>query len=66
VLPHAAITDDVGNFFDAVGSFFGNLAAINWGPFVLGLLCFGTYLTIRSRAFYNVLRAAYPDERFGF
>jgi uncharacterized protein (TIRG00374 family) len=66
VLPHAAITDDVGNFFDAVGSFFGNLAAINWGPFVLGLLCFGTYLTIRSRAFYNVLRAAYPDESFGF
>jgi uncharacterized membrane protein YbhN (UPF0104 family) len=66
VTPTAAITDDVGKFFDAVGSFFGNLAAIRWGPFVLGLLCFGIYLTFRSRAFYNVLRAAYPEERIEF
>ena len=41
------------DFFDAVGQFFGNLADIRWVALALGLLCFGTYLTIRSRAFYN-------------
>jgi uncharacterized protein (TIRG00374 family) len=66
VTPTAAITDDVGNFFDAVGSFLGNLAAIQWVPLLLGLLCFGTYLTLRSRAFYNVMRAAYPTEKIEF
>jgi len=32
----------------------------------VALLCFGTYLTIRSRAYFHVLRAAYPTERFLF
>jgi len=56
----------IGDFFDAVGKFFDNIAAIRWGALLLGLLCFGVYLTIRSRAFYNVLRAAYPAERIEF
>ena len=56
----------VGDFFDAAGQFFSQLADIRWGALVLGLLCFGTYLTIRSRAFFNVLRAAYPTERIEF
>jgi uncharacterized membrane protein YbhN (UPF0104 family) len=56
----------VGDFFDAAGQFFSNLADIRWGALALGLLCFGTYLSIRSRAFYNVLRAAYPTERIEF
>ena len=56
----------LGDFFDAVGQFFGNLADIRWGALALGLLCFGTYLTLRSRAFFNVLRAAYPAERIEF
>jgi uncharacterized membrane protein YbhN (UPF0104 family) len=56
----------IGDFFDAVGKFFDNIAAIRWGALLLGLLCFGTYLTIRSRAFYNVLRAAYPSEKIEF
>jgi uncharacterized membrane protein YbhN (UPF0104 family) len=60
------ITAGVGDFFDAAGQFFSNLADIRWGALALGLLCFGTYLTIRSRAFYNVLRAAYPTERIEF
>jgi uncharacterized membrane protein YbhN (UPF0104 family) len=64
--PSAAITDDVSSFFDAVGKFFDNIAAISWGALLLGLLCFGTYLTLRSRAFYNVLRAAYPAEPIEF
>lgn len=65
-VPFAAIDDDVGQFFDAVGSFFDNLAAIGWGSLLLGLLCFGIYLSFRARAFFHVLRAAYPTERIEF
>src|SRR5437763_908618 len=52
------------SFFDAIDKFFSNLAAVNWGPLLLALLCYGTYLTVRSRASFHVLRAAYPNERF--
>jgi uncharacterized membrane protein YbhN (UPF0104 family) len=62
----APIFAGLGDFFDAASQFFSNLADIRWGALALGLLCFGTYLTIRSRAFYNVLRAAYPTERIEF
>jgi uncharacterized membrane protein YbhN (UPF0104 family) len=51
------------SFFDAVDEFFSSLAAVQWGPMILGLLFFGIYLTLRSRAYFNVLRAAYPDAR---
>jgi uncharacterized membrane protein YbhN (UPF0104 family) len=64
--PAPLIVAGVGDFFDAAGQFFSNLADIQWGALALGLLCFGIYLTIRSRAFYNVLRAAYPTERIEF
>jgi uncharacterized protein (TIRG00374 family) len=55
---------DIGDFFNAVDSFFSSLANIRWVTLLLGLLCFGGFLTLRSRAAYNVLRAAYPNERF--
>jgi uncharacterized membrane protein YbhN (UPF0104 family) len=61
-----AIDDDVGEFLDAVGSFFDNLASIRFGPLAIGLVSFGIYLTFRARAFFNVLRAAYPAERIEF
>jgi uncharacterized membrane protein YbhN (UPF0104 family) len=64
--PAVSIVAGIGGFFDAVGEFFNQLASISWGPLLLGLVCFGFYLTIRSRAFFNVLRAAYPAERFQF
>ncbi|MBI5106338.1 MAG: flippase-like domain-containing protein [Solirubrobacterales bacterium] len=64
--PRAAITEDVGNFLDGAGEFFSSLAEIKFGALFLALLCFGTYLTFRARAFYNVLRAAYPAERIEF
>ncbi|HEY2637018.1 MAG TPA: lysylphosphatidylglycerol synthase transmembrane domain-containing protein [Solirubrobacteraceae bacterium] len=54
---------DIGSFFDALGNFFGNLADLNWLALLLGLACFGIYLSLRSRAYFNVLRAAYPAER---
>ena len=53
-------------FFDAVGDFFSNLASIQWLALLIGLTSFIAYLTIRARAYFNVLRAAYPDERFEF
>jgi uncharacterized protein (TIRG00374 family) len=56
----------VSAFFDAVGDFFSSLASIHWLALLVGLVAFIAYLTIRSRAYFNVLRAAYPDERFEF
>ncbi len=52
------------SFFDAVGQFFSDLAAVHWAALLLGLLFFGLNLTIRSRAFFNSLRAAYPAVPF--
>jgi uncharacterized membrane protein YbhN (UPF0104 family) len=62
--PLASLGDDLSSFGDAVGSFFSSLASVQWGALVLGLACYGGYLTVRSRASFHVLRAAYPDERF--
>lgn len=56
----------IGSFFDAIGSFFDSLSRVGWGPLALGALCFVTYLTLRSRAFFNALRAAYPAETISF
>jgi uncharacterized membrane protein YbhN (UPF0104 family) len=53
-------------FFDAVGDFFNRLASIHWLALLVGLVAFVSYLAIRSRAYFNVLRAAYPEERFEF
>ena len=60
----ATLGDSFRSFFDAVEEFFANLAAVQWGSLVIALLAFGTYLTFRSRASYNILRAAYPDRDF--
>ena len=49
---------------DAVGQFFSDLAAVHWLALLLGLLFFGLNLTLRSRAFFHSLRAAYPAVRF--
>ncbi len=54
----------VGSFFDSVGEFFANLARVDWPTLLLGMTCFGIYLTLRSRAWFHVLRAAYPDRQF--
>jgi uncharacterized protein (TIRG00374 family) len=56
----------VSAFFDAVGDFFGSLASIHWGALLIGLTTFVAYLTVRARAYFHVLRAAYPDDRFEF
>src|SRR4030081_2381606 len=58
------LTPIFADFLGAVDHFFSRLAAVGWGALVLGLICFGGFLTLRSRACFNVLRAAYPTERF--
>jgi uncharacterized membrane protein YbhN (UPF0104 family) len=52
------------HFFDSVGAFFDNISAIHWAPLIAALACQGAYLSIRTRAWYNGLRAAYPNETF--
>jgi uncharacterized membrane protein YbhN (UPF0104 family) len=60
---HAPPLAGIGDFFDAVDQFLSSLAEIRWGALLIGLTSFIVYLTIRSRAYFNVLRAAYPTER---
>jgi glycosyltransferase 2 family protein len=62
----ATLGESFRSFFDAVDSFFSNLASVRLGPLVIALVCFTIYLTFRARASFNILRAAYPNERFRF
>ncbi|HEX8857304.1 MAG TPA: lysylphosphatidylglycerol synthase domain-containing protein, partial [Thermoleophilaceae bacterium] len=64
--PVGALGDSFRSFFDAVDKFFANLAHVQWGALLIALCAFGIYLTLRARASYNILRAAYPNERFPF
>jgi uncharacterized protein (TIRG00374 family) len=64
LLASTSIGHSLSLFFDAVGQFFADLAAVHWGALLLGLLFFGLNLTLRSRAFFHSLRAAYPAVRF--
>src|SRR5947209_18793303 len=46
----------------SAGTFFSQLAALSWGPLLLGLALYAGYLTLRSRALFGALGAAYPGE----
>jgi uncharacterized membrane protein YbhN (UPF0104 family) len=65
-LPLASLGDSFSSFFDAVGDFGSNLAAVRWGSLALGLAAFAVYMTLRARASFHILRAAYPNERILF
>lgn len=60
----AELGDSFRAFFDAAAQFFENLAAIKWLALIAALVCQGLYLTLRTRAWYNAMRAAYPREQF--
>ena len=59
-----SLSESLHAFFEAVGHFLADLAAVHWGALVLGLAFFGLNLTLRSRAYFHSLRAAYPRVRF--
>jgi uncharacterized membrane protein YbhN (UPF0104 family) len=63
--PHAAhhgssIGDTITSFFSSAGTFFSQLAGLNWLSLLLGLSLYAGYLLLRSRALFNAVRAAYP------
>jgi uncharacterized membrane protein YbhN (UPF0104 family) len=64
--PVASLGDSFSSFFNAVGKFASSIADVGWGSLLLALVAFGIYLTLRARASFHILRAAYPDERFLF
>jgi uncharacterized membrane protein YbhN (UPF0104 family) len=55
-----SIAHSLSVFLEAAGQFFSDLAAVHWGYLMLGLAFFALNLTLRSRAFFHSLRAAYP------
>ena len=63
VLASASFARSIDQFFGAVGKFFSDLAAVHWSTLVLGALFFALNLTLRSRAIFNSMRAAYPGTR---
>jgi uncharacterized protein (TIRG00374 family) len=65
-VPVASLGGDISSFFNAVGDFFSKLAEVDFAALFIGLAFFGVYLTIRARASFHILRAAYPNERFAF
>jgi uncharacterized membrane protein YbhN (UPF0104 family) len=66
VAPAATLGESFQSFFDAVDDFFSNLASVQLLPLLLALVLFTTYLTLRARASFNILRAAYPGEPIEF
>jgi uncharacterized membrane protein YbhN (UPF0104 family) len=64
--PSAALGDSFRSFFNAVDSFFSSIGAVNLGSLLIALLAFTAYLSLRARASFNILRAAYPGTEFRF
>ena len=62
--PPATLGESFESFFEAVDAFFSNIAAVSWEALTAGLLMHGIYVGLRTRAWFNALRAAYPTERF--
>jgi uncharacterized protein (TIRG00374 family) len=66
VPPLATVGESFESFFDAVDQFISNLASVRPLPLALALALFTAYLTLRARASFHILRAAYPTEPFRF
>jgi uncharacterized membrane protein YbhN (UPF0104 family) len=65
-VPTASLGESFDSFFNAVDSFFSNLASVRLVPLLFALVLFTCYLSMRARASYNILRAAYPEEAIDF
>jgi uncharacterized membrane protein YbhN (UPF0104 family) len=59
----SSIGSTISSFFDSAGKFFSQLAGLSWWWLLFGLGLYALYLTLRSRALFNAVRAAYPGVR---
>ena len=66
LVPATSIGHSLSTFFDAVGKFLSNLAHVNFLALLIACAAFTVYLTLRARASFHILRAAYPDSRIRF
>jgi uncharacterized protein (TIRG00374 family) len=57
------VYEDVGEFFHAVRVFFDELAGVAWGALAIALGFHLAKILLRTVAWRNILRAAYPGER---
>jgi uncharacterized membrane protein YbhN (UPF0104 family) len=57
-----SIGDTINTLLHSAGGFFSHLASLNWLTLALGLALYALYLLLRSRALFNAVRAAYPEE----
>jgi uncharacterized membrane protein YbhN (UPF0104 family) len=53
----------VSDWLGAAGTFFSQLADLRWEALAIGLLAYAAYLTLRSRALWVAVKAAYPRSR---
>jgi uncharacterized protein (TIRG00374 family) len=53
-------------FFSRAAEFFRHLSEIDWTTFAIALLCLLAMQLARARAWRNVLRAAYPDQKIPY
>jgi uncharacterized protein (TIRG00374 family) len=58
------VAADISGIADAIGQFFSRLASVHWPALMAALAFYALNLLLRSRGAFNVLRAAYPNERF--
>jgi uncharacterized membrane protein YbhN (UPF0104 family) len=64
--PHhscSSIGCTVSSFLDSAGTFFSQLANLKWIWLLAGMVFYTIYLLLRSRALFNAVQAAYPQER---
>ncbi|MGI8863610.1 MAG: lysylphosphatidylglycerol synthase domain-containing protein [Solirubrobacteraceae bacterium] len=60
---HASIGSTISRLLDSAGKFFSQLTNLSWVSLLLALALYSVYLLLRSRALFNAVRAAYPEER---
>ncbi len=60
---HTSIGDTVSHLLSSAGTFFSQLANLDWIALLIALAGYGLYLLLRSRALFNAIRAAYPQEQ---
>jgi uncharacterized membrane protein YbhN (UPF0104 family) len=53
----------IDSILDAIGVFFDHLASVEWKWLAIAILCHLCKLLAVSRAWHNIIKAAYPDRR---